>query len=167
VHTIENQTHQSIKDEVYRIAGVIPQVDDYPDVDFVTEYGMSKNEGIVRVLVPFNKWEIWGDDISNRLPSVVAAGIALIAESYNRYFEDFYDTLGIVDWVIKHLFAYPPLTQEILPRRVARIGSAKIGAGYVIGTGIDCPVPANWDEGYWDTMYWDDAHRTITIRDVF
>lgn len=165
VYTTETQTEQTIKDEVYRIAGVTPQVDGYPDVDFITEYGMSKNNGIVRVLVPFNKWALYSGDIQGRLPAVVAAGIAIIAESYNRYFEEFYDTVLITDYAIKHLTAYPPLTGELaFPDDRARIGSAKIGVNR-IGHGVDI-LYSEWDEGQWDEAKWDGEHVQVNIRDV-
>ena len=155
------QTAHAIDTEVYRIAGCHPQIDDYPDVDFVTEYGMSKNEGIVRVLVPFNKWELWGDDISSRLPAVVAAGVAIIAESYNRYFEDFYDMALVSESYILHV---TDRVEEEIPDRIAVIGSAVIGT-HVLGGWTEVRY-SEWDLGHWDEACWDGACMTVEVRDV-
>ena len=165
VYTTETQTEDAIETEVRRITGAVPQVDTYPEVDFVTEYGMSKNNGIVRVLVPFNKWALYGGDIQGRLPAVVAAGIAIIAESYNRYFEEFYDTVLITDYILTHLTAYPPLTEEIFPNRVAIIGSAVIGT-HLIGHWVET-IYSLWDEGQWDEAKWDEGHVQVNITDLF
>ena len=156
------QTTNAIDAEVYRIAGCHPQIDD--DIDFITEYGMSKNEGIVRVLVPFNKWELWGDDISSRLPAVVAAGVAIIAESYNRYFEEFYDTALLSDECIVHWKAQDPLLDDELPYRIAHIGTAKIGEN-IIGHWVEVWY-SQWDLGQWDGAIWDATGVTVEVRDV-
>lgn len=166
VYDTESQTEDAIEAEVYRITGCTPQVDTYPEVDFVNEYDMPKNNGIVRVLVPFNKWELWGDDIQSRLPAVVAAGIAVIAESYNRYFEEFYDTILITDYVLKHLIAYPPLTGEVFPSAAARIGYAIIGVSAIGGEIVEVRYSV-WDEGHWDEAKWDGEHVQVEIRELY
>jgi hypothetical protein len=74
------QTVAALKTLVYEIAEYVPDIEEYPDVDFMTDYGTPTNYGICRMQVPGNKSE-YLSDVATMGQTYVAAGIYLIVES--------------------------------------------------------------------------------------
>ena len=165
VEEMETQTFQALSDVVENICGFIPQIDQYPDVDFVTEYGTSKNTGIVRVLVPFNKWEIYESEIRSQLDIVKAAGVYVIAESFDRYFEEFFEYVYIVD-VLSAISGQCEFT-DLFTTYPFRIGMSQIGISTrLLGEVIEYRL-SEWDVGHWDEAWWDSEMYVVDIQDGY
>ncbi len=149
----EAQTKQAIEDMVEYITGYPDSVDEYPDVDFVADYGLASNAAI-RIRLPINLSELYAADVFQQSNRLVAAGIAIVIDSLVEWFESFTDVVTIEDLL---LFIMTSFFDETIP-----------GWPIVFGEGWDS---AAWDDGLWDasmvfTSDWFEYFWTWSIADT-
>ncbi len=153
VANTEVQTKQAIEDMVEYITGYSDSVDEYPDVDFVADYGLVSNAAI-RIRLPINLSELYAADVFQQSNRLVAAGIAIVIDSLVEWFESFTDVVTVEDLL---LFMMTSFFDETIS-----------GWPIVYGEGWDS---AAWDDGLWDasmvfTSDWFEYFWTWSIADT-
>lgn len=136
---IETQTKQVIEDMVEYITGYPDSVDEYPDIDFVADYGLTSNAAI-RIRLPTNLNELYAVDVFQQSNRLIAAGIAIVIDSLEEWFESFTDVVTAEDML---LFA---------------------GTSFFDETISDWPVfyGEGWDSAAWDSGLWDASLETTS-----
>lgn len=144
--TIEQSTIAAVEDAIEDLMGYKPDVEEYPEVNFMEMYGAEKNVGIFRVLIPGNK-EDYFTDAEILVNMVKAAGVRAIVELGNIFYESFEEIITLSDVLF---FGGVEYLTEDLPRMGAIIGEATIGVS-VIG----------------ETYDWNDGTKTMSIQETF
>lgn len=166
IDDIEMQSSEAISNIVKEITGFTPQIDEYPDVDFVDEYGTSTNSAVMRVLVPFNKWELHSSEIKAQIDRIKAAGVYVISESFDRYFEEFFEYIYLADSL--SAISVQTVIQDSYAPTFFQIGISRLGIDTRIGGQATIEHrPSEWDVGHWDEAWYDGEMYTLVIKDGY
>lgn len=235
VTTREQSTIDGLIAAIKNVTGMDPIIKEYPDVDFVNDYDLKKNEGAIQVTILSLKQEFF-QDVVVQTDLYKAAGIAVVYNLLTEMTETFTDVITLeelffmmltvhseelvtltdaLDFEMAFIESLTSITEQLgiemafleelttitdalshegvlyfsedlstltdvfgggaiesfftesMPNRVARIGSAKIGA-HVIGSWWYYANSSEWDVGYWDNAEWDNTiDKILVLRGVF